>query len=210
MILGRWSLERLPRICIEDVATMEDNIKIRVNRIAITVDKKYDDVKISLYKTNDLLGTFTGDDLPDLPQFSQSGVSLKAYQAYCKDYIIELLNNDGIPGFYYEPKAEKQGVKFSPSEFKSGIKDYISDLIGDRYEFRIPMDEEIEIVEQYKDKFIKDATGRFNVKLLSEDVTFTVLGEIKSGQLCRPKKIEYNGEEYAFNITSINKIVKMS
>ena len=134
----------------------------------------------------------------------------KAYQEYCKDYIIELLNNDGIPGFYYEPKTEKQGVKFSPSEFKSGIKDYISDLIGDRYEFRIPMDEEITIVEQYKDKFIKDATGRFNVKLLSEDVTFTVLGEIKSGQLCRPKRIEYNGEEYAFNITSINKIVKMS
>ena len=91
MILGRWSLKRLPRICIKDVTTMEDNIKVRVNRIAITVDKKYDDVKISLYKTNDLLGTFTGDDLPDLPQFSQSGVSLKAYQAYCKDYIIELL-----------------------------------------------------------------------------------------------------------------------
>jgi len=188
----------------------ENNLGIRVNRIAITVDKKYDEVKISLYKTNDLLGTFTGDDLPDLPQFSQSGVSLKAYQAYCKDYIIELLNNDGIPGFYYEPKAESKGVKYSPGEFKSGIKDYVQDLIGDRYEYRIPMDEEVNIIEQYKDKFIKDATGRFNVKLLSEDLTFTVLGEIKSGQLCRPKKIEFGGKEFAFNITSVKEIIKLA
>ena len=52
MILGRWSLKRLPRICIKDVTTMEDNIKVRVrvNRIAITVDKKYDDVKAKEYE----------------------------------------------------------------------------------------------------------------------------------------------------------------
>lgn len=188
----------------------EENLGVRVNRIAVTVDKKYDDVKISLYKTNDLLGIFTGDDLTELPQFSQSGVSLKAYIAYCKDYMIELLNNDGIPGFYYEPKSEGKSVKYSPSEFKSGVSEYISDLIGERYPFKVLMDEEVEITKQYKDKYIKDATGRFNVRLVDDNILFTVLGEIKSGQLCRPKKIEYDGIEYSFNITSINKMVKMA
>ena len=60
---------------------------IRVNKIAVNVDKDYDEVKISLYRTNSLLGTLSDEDL-DIPQFSQSGVSLKAYQLYVKDYVI--------------------------------------------------------------------------------------------------------------------------
>ena len=48
---------------------------IRVNKITVSVDKKNDETKISLYKTNDLLGVLIDDDI-DLPLYSESGISL--------------------------------------------------------------------------------------------------------------------------------------
>jgi hypothetical protein len=74
----------------------------------------------------------------------------------------------------------------------------------------LPMTEEINIIEQYKDKYIKEATGVFDVSLMQYGLRFRVFGEIKSGQLCRPRTIEYNGNQMAFNITNINRIVKQS
>lgn len=182
----------------------------RVNKITVTVDKKYGDVKISLYKTNELLGTLSDYDL-ELPDFQTSGVSLKAYQSYCKDYVIELLNNDGIPGYYYEPKTEGQSVKYDPGSFKKGIIEYIDGVIGDRYEYIIPpFTERIESTERYKDGYIKNAVGEVDVRIKTYDVQFTVISEIKSGQLCRPKVIKYKDEEFSFNITSINRIIKLA
>lgn len=183
---------------------------VRVNKITVTVDKKYGNVKISLYKTNELLGTLDEYDL-DLPSFLTSGVSLKAYQSYCKDYVIELLNNDGIPGYYYEPKAEGRSIKYDSSSFKKGIIEYIDGVIGDRYEYIIPsFTERIESTERYKDGYIKNAVGEVDVKIESYNVIFTVVSEIKSGQLCRPKIIKFKGNEYSFNITSINRIIKLA
>ena len=181
---------------------------VRVNKITVTVDKKY--VKISLYKTNELLGTLDEYDL-DLPSFLTSGVSLKAYQSYCKDYVIELLNNDGIPGYYYKPKAEGRSIKYDPSSFKKGIIEYIDGVIGDRYEYIIlSFTERIESTERYKDRYIKNAVGEVDVRIKTYDVQFTVISEIKSGQLCRPKVIKYKDEEFGFNITSINRIIKLA
>lgn len=184
--------------------TMEN---IRVNKITVNVDKKYGGVKISLYKTNTLLGTLTEDDL-DLPLFTESGVSLKAYQMYCKDFVIELLNKDGIPGFYYEQKSENKSIKYSNSTFKSGVTDYIKSMLGDRYEYKVLMTERLDITERYKDGCIKNATGEFDVRLTQYDIKIVVVSEIKSGQLCRPRVIKYNGTEYSFNITNVGRIIK--
>lgn len=181
--------------------------KIRVNKISVNVDKEYDETKISLYKTNELLGTLTDEDL-DLPLYSTSGVSLKAYQMYCKDFVIELLNNDGIPGYYYEPKSESSSIKYDDSAFKKGITEYVDKLLNDRYEYKVLMTERIEVTERYKDKYIKNAVGEIDVKLLQHDIKIVVVSEIKSGQLCRPRIIKYNDVEYSFNITNVNRIVK--
>lgn len=183
--------------------------EIRINKISVTVNKKYDEVRISLYKTNDLLGILTEDDL-DLPTFSASGVSIKAYQAYCKDLVIELLNNGGIPGFYYEPKSENQSIKYDQSTFKIGVAEYISSVLDDRYEYKIPMTERIDVTERYKDGYIKDAIGEFDVKLTQYDINIVVISEIKSGQLCRPKIIKYDNAEYSFNITNVGRIIKLT
>jgi hypothetical protein len=181
---------------------------IRVNRITVNVDKKYDDVKISLYKTNELLGVLTEDDL-DLPPFSKSNVSIKAYQMYCKDLVIELLNNDGIPGYYYEPKSENQSIKYDQHGFKSGVGEYVESIIGDKYVYTMPMTERFNVIERYKDGYIKDATAEIDVRLTQYDIKIVILAEIKSGQLCRPKVMKHNNVEYSFNITNVGRIIKL-
>lgn len=178
----------------------------RVNKITVSVNTKYDETKISLYKTNELLGILTDEELA-LPSFSNSGVSLKSYQAYCKDYVIELLNNDGIVGYYYEPKADNS-IKHNTASFKLGVKEYIDAVIKGKYEYSMPMSEKIDIIDRYKDGYIKNAVGEFDIILDQFDVRITVLSEIKSGQLCRPKTILYNNIDYGFNITNIGRIIR--
>lgn len=180
----------------------------RVNKITVSVDRKYNEVRISLYKTNDLLGTLTNEDL-NLPSFSESGVSLKAYQTYCKDFVIELLNNNGIPGYYYEPKSENQSIKYDVSKFKSGVNEYIESIIGDKYAYTILMTERIDVTEKYKDNYIKNAVAEFDIKLTQYDIKIVVLAEIKSGQLCRPRIIRHGNTEYSFNITNIGRIIRL-
>lgn len=185
-----------------------EEAKIRVNRITVNINK-YGETTISLYKTNNLLGILTEDDL-DIPPVDVSGVSPKAYQMYCKDFVIELLNNDGIPGYYYEPKMANQSIKYDNSTFKSGVKDYINSLLEDRYEYNILMTERIDVTERYKDMYIKNAVGEFDVRLTQYDIKITVISEIKSGQLCRPKVMKYDDTEYTFNITNVGRIIKLT
>lgn len=180
---------------------------IRVNKITVNVDKDYDEVKISLYCTNSLLGILSDEDL-DIPQFSQSGVSLKAYQLYVKDYVIELMNNGGIPGYYYEQKSEGQSIKYDASSFKKGVGEYVQSIIGDKYEYTLPMTERINITDRYKDMHINNATAEIDVRLTQFDIKFTVFAEIKSGQLCRPRVIKFGDKEYSFNVTNIGRIIK--
>ena len=180
---------------------------IRVNKITVNVDKDYDEVKISLYHTNNLLGTLSDEDL-DIPQFSQCGVSLKAYQLYIKDYIIELMDNGGIPGYYYEQKSDGQSIKYNASSFKNGVGEYIQSIIDDKYEYTLPMTERINITDRYKDMYINNATAEIDVRLTQFDVKFTVFAEIKSGQLCRPRVIKFGDKEYSFNVTNVGRIIK--
>ena len=185
---------------------MCEDSKIRVNKITVNVNKRFDETKISLYKTNEFLGTL--DDIDIIPQFSTSGVSLKAYQEYCRDFVIEMLNNDVIPGYYYEPKSENQSVKYDTSEFKKGVLGYIESILGDKYEYQVLLTEEIDIIDRYSDGCIKNATGEFDVKLLQFDIIITIISDIKSGHLCRPRIFRYDDMEYSFNITNVGRIIR--
>lgn len=183
---------------------MED---IKVNKITVNVDKKQDSTIISLYKTNQLLGTIDVDDL-DIDSFQKSGVSLKAYQAYCKDIIINLIDNGGVQGFRYEPKEEYESVKYDVSAMRNKCSEYIANIFGDKYEHKMNFDDvELEI-EKYKDMYIKNAIVKFGVSIIDYGINIYVQMEIKSGQACRPKVFEHNGSQYQFNITSINHIIK--
>ena len=181
--------------------------KCRVNRIAVHVDKQNDDTVISLYKTNTLLGIINADDL-EIESFQKSGVSMKAYQAYCKDIIINLLDNDGIEGYYYDPKEERDGVKYDVNAFTSACMDYVDNIIGDNYNWKRTHNDDVPQLEQYNDKYIKNARGLFEIIIDGYDIRIQVVAEIKSGQMCRPKTFIYNDIEYPFNITNINRIIK--
>jgi hypothetical protein len=182
---------------------------VRVNKITVNVDIKDDYTTISLYRTNKLLGSLQEDEL-GIESFGKSGVSLKAYQMYCRDIVINLLDNGGIKGYYYEPKSESESVKYGMGQFRSACSDYISDILGDGYEFTMTQNDIEHEIEQYSDKYIKDARVDFEVLLRQYNIRFKVCAEIKSGQMCRPKTFIYNNNEYNLNITNINKVVKQS
>lgn len=181
--------------------------KCRVNRITVNINKSSDDTIISLYKTNTLLGTINSDDL-EIESFSKSGVSAKAYQAYCKDIVINLLDNGGIEGYYYDPKEERAGVKYGMSEFASACMEYVSSIIGDNYDWKRTHNDETLEIEQYGDGYIKNAKGLFEISINGYELRLGILAEIKSGQMCRPRTFTYDDKEYTLNITNINRIVK--
>lgn len=181
--------------------------KCRVNRITVNIDKRTDDTVISLYKTNTLLGTINADEL-EIESFQRSGVSAKAYQAYCKDIIINLLDNDGIEGYYYDPKEERAGVKYGTSEFMSACADYIDNVIDNNHDWKRTHNDEILQIEQYNDGYIKNAKCAVEISITGYDARLRVIGEIKSGQMCRPRVFTYKDTEYTFNITNINRIIK--
>lgn len=183
-----------------------DNIK--VNKISVDIDRKEDNTTVSLYRTNKLLGVFSTDDL-DIDSFSESGVSAKAYQAYVKDVVINLIDNDGIQGYYYEPKQESDSVKYDNSTFLAKAKEYVQNIIGDKYEFILMSTQDIE-TERYNNGYIKNASAKFKLMLKDYGISILLCCNIKSGQMCRPKLMIYNEEEYSFNITSINRIVKLN
>lgn len=184
-----------------------DNMeKCRVNRITVNIDKDSDDTVISLYKTNTLLGTINADDL-DIDSFKKSGVSAKAYQAYCKDIVINLLDNDGIAGYYYDPKEERDSMKYDISAFGSACMEYVSNIFGDKYNHKRTFNDEMQDMEQYNDKFIKNAKGLFEI-LIDDEVKVKIVAEIKSGQMCRPRVFIYKDTEHTLNITNINRIMK--
>lgn len=182
---------------------------VRVNKITVNVDSKNNETSISLYRTNKLLGTVTEDEL-HIMTYTESGVSVKAYQMYCRDIVINLLDNGGIPGYYYEPKSESVSVKYSMSEFREKCKEYVGNIIGELYEFTMTYDDIQHSIEQYKDKYIKNARVDFGISLMQYNIRLKICAEIKSGQMCRPRTFIHNGVEYNFNITNINRVIKMN
>lgn len=177
---------------------------IKVNHISVNVDK--DKTKISLYKTNKLVGFFYGEDI-GMGELSEYDVSLKAYQNYIRDLVINLLDNGGIDGYYYEQKADASIVKYNGETFIKKMQEYINDIIGKKYQFMLFKDYNME-TEMYKDGYIKNAIAKMRLILKNENIEMKIVCIIRSGQACRPKTIEFKGEEYPFNITAVNKLVK--
>jgi hypothetical protein len=185
----------------------DDMEKLRVNRITVNIDKQNDDTVISLYKTNTLLGTINADDL-EIDSFKRSGVSAKAYQLYCRDIVINLLDNGGIDGYYYDPKDEREGVKYDATSFATACMGYVENVLGDNYNWKRTYNDEVSSMEQYSDNYIKNAKGLFEIRIEGYEVSLQIVAEIKSGQMCRPRAFMHNGNEYTFNITNINRLMK--
>lgn len=177
---------------------------IRVNKISVKADKY--DTTISLYKTNQLVGYLYADDVGVDP-ISKYNISLKAYQTYIRDLVINLLDNGGIPGYYYEPKQESAGVKYDVQSFLQKTTEYVKSVIGDNYNFILNQDFDMER-ENYKNGGINNATAKFTLILNDENIRMKLVGQIRSGQWCRPRTIIYKDQELSFNITNINKIVR--
>lgn len=185
---------------------MED---IKINKISVDIDKKNDETTVSLYKTNKLIGIFTTDDL-DIDSFAESGVSVKAYQLYVRDVVINLIDNGGLPGYYYEPKQDIDGIKYDNNTFLAKANEYVKNVIHDKYDFVLLQDPNME-AERYNNGYIKNASAKFKLILRSNNnISILLLCNIKSGQMCRPKIMIYDDVEYSFNITTINKIVKLN
>lgn len=183
--------------------------KTRISKISVNIDQDEDVATISLYKTNQAMGTFTHDKL-GIVSPGDSGVSMKAYQLYCKDVAIQMLNNNGIDGLYYEPKDETvDHAIYDFTEFKRLTLEFVSKILGDM-EFKPTFNETTNLFEQSKSKSIKNASADFEIALIDANMKIKIRGEIKSGQICKPKIMIYGEEEIQFNITNVKKLIRQS
>ncbi len=195
----------------------------KVNKIT---DSIYDNSAIiSLYRTNTKLGEVTNNDI-GVPDFKSSGIPNKTiYTKYCKDTIINILQNGGVSGFYYEErKSDKsENIKYDISTFVSASKNLLINMLdkmveGRNIEYSVISniitfssdDTHINIIEKYKDSNIKYGVVDFDIKFKrnNKEVTTMVKCEIRSGQLCKPKEIIYRGDILKFNITSVVRLLR--
>lgn len=193
---------------------------IRVNKVTVYVSNTYDQSIITLYKTNTKLAEITNRQL-DIPDFHKANVDRNTYQQYCKDVVINLLENNGIEGFYWEAKQDNndgQARKFSSSTFRAEaisrlitIMDMIVEDTDMTYEIHRFKNDEVEIRERYKDMSIKYGSTliMMTVSKLTKSETVEIIVELKSGQMCKPKTFKMSdGSINQLNVTTLNRILK--
>lgn len=191
----------------------------RVNRVAVLLNG--DGAIVSLYRTNTKLGEVTNVDLA-IPDFKQSNMPNKmVYMNYCRDFMINLLENGGVEGYYYEAKqtVEDDGKpkKYDKSTFTSAsyhmlaktLDSMLSSSTHIKYEV-MHHDTQVEVTEKYKDNYVKYAKAVYSVSIESGDKCEVILipVDMKSGQMCKPKTIVYDGIERSLNVTTINNILR--
>lgn len=190
----------------------------RVNRVAVLLNG--DGAIVSLYRTNTKLGEVTNTDL-GIPDFKQSNMPNKmVYMNYCRDFMINLLENGGVEGYYYEAKQtiddDGKPKKYDKGTFESGAHNLLvrtlDGILGNshiKYEI-MKYDTQVEVTEKYKDNYVKYAKADFNVSLEagSKCEVIIVPVHMKSGQMCKPKSIVYDGIERSLNMTTINNIMR--
>lgn len=191
----------------------------RVNRVAVLLNG--DGAIVSLYRTNTKLGEVTNEDLA-IPNFKQSNMPNKmVYMNYCRDFMINLLENGGVEGYYYEAKqtVEDDGKpkKYDKGTFESGAYDMLTKTLDSilsnnaniKYEI-MRFDTQVEVTEKYKDNYVKYAKADFSVSLEagSKCEVIIVPVHMKSGQMCKPKTIIFDGIERSLNMTTINNIMR--
>lgn len=191
----------------------------RVNRVAVLLNG--DGAIVSLYRTNTKLGEVSNTDL-GIPNFKQSSMPNKmVYMNYCRDFMINLLENGGVEGYYYEAKQttddDGKPKKYDKGTFESGAHDMLAKTLDSilggntsiKYEI-MKYDTQVEVTEKYKDNYVKYAKADFSVSLEagSKCEVIIVPVHMKSGQMCKPKTIVYDGIERSFNMTTINNIMR--
>jgi hypothetical protein len=191
----------------------------RVNRVAVLLSG--DGAIVSLYRTNTKLGEVSNKDLA-IPDFKQSNMPNKmVYMNYCRDFMINLLENGGVEGYYYEAKqtVEDDGKpkKYDKSTFESGAYNILAKTMDSilnssahiKYEI-MRYDTQVEVTEKYKDNYVKYAKADFSVSLEagSKCEVIIVPVHMKSGQMCKPKMLIHDGIERSLNMTIINNILR--
>ena len=196
---------------------MED--KIRVNRVAVQICG--DVGVISLCKNNAKLAEFTNIDV-GIPDFYNSKIPNKAlYQTYCRNTTINLLQNNGIDGYFYDekkstPDTEQSYCKHGVGSFHSVSIKMVEDLMhkvfdGTDISYTISRNDDVidiaNIAEKYKDGNIKYATMNIGVTF-NKQYNINVVCMIKSGQVCKPKTIIFNEEEHPITNNLLRKIAR--
>lgn len=191
----------------------------RVNRVAVLLQG--DGVIVSLYKTNTKLGEVTNVDLA-IPNFKESNMPNKmVYMNYCRDFMINLLENGGVDGFYYEAKQTVEGdgkpKKYDKALFQGEALNVLTKTMDNimascphiKYEV-MKHDTQIEVTEKYKDNYVKYAKADFSISLENGDKCEVIIVPVhmKSGQMCKPKTIIHDGIERSLNVTTINSILR--
>lgn len=191
----------------------------RVNRVAVLLNG--DGVIVSLYRTNTKLGEVTNEDLA-IPNFKQSNMPNKmVYMNYCRDFMINLLENGGVEGYYYEAKQTVDDggkpKKYDKGTFESGAYDMLTKTLDSilsnnasiKYDI-MKYDTQVEVTEKYKDNYVKYAKADFSVSLEAGSKCEVIIVPVymKSGQMCKPKNIIYDGIERSLNMTTINNIMR--
>lgn len=191
----------------------------RVNRVAVLLNG--DGAIISLYRTNTKLGEVSNLDLA-IPNFKESNMPNKmVYMNYCRDFMINLLENGGVEGYYYEAKqtVEDNGKpkKYDKSTFEGGAYDTLVKALDNilnscthiKYEI-MRHDTQIEVTEKYKDNYVKYAKADFSVSIESGSRCEVIIIPVymRSGQMCKPKIVIHDGIERSLNMTTINSIMR--
>lgn len=191
----------------------------RVNRVAVLLNG--DGAIVSLYRTNTKLGEVTNEDLA-IPNFKESNMPNKmVYMNYCRDFMINLLENGGVEGYYYEAKqtVEDDGKpkKYDKSTFTSASRDMLvktlDSILGSSSHIKYGImhhDTQVEVIEKYKDNYVKYAKADYSVSVESGEKCEVMIIPVhmKSGQMCKPKVVIYDGIERSLNMTTINNILR--
>lgn len=206
---------------------VDDNtIKQKVNKVTATINQDTGDTTITLYNNNQRIGSVSNFDI-EVPIYEDCGIPNKSkYLSYCKDVIINLLQNGGVEGFYYEYKHVDDANNGKPSKFdkslfitrsRAMINELLDDMLYERQEYTYRVSDNnkydgsnAEITQKYKDGYVKYGNADYTVTVThgGEDKVFTVSSYIKSGQLCKPKIMVYDENEVGFNVTNITKMFK--
>lgn len=188
----------------------------RVSRISVQIGTEIgESTLITLYRNNTKLAEISNRELC-IPDFGDSDADRNKYQSYCKDVVINLLDNDGIAGYYYKPKEEINDGEihtYTSSTFVAEASKYIDEILsalleGTDIEFDInKYNDNTTIGERYKNGGIKYGNTIIGAHIDTHQIEVPV--EIKSGQMCKPKEFMCGGIKYQLNITSINRMLRV-
>lgn len=192
-------------------------MQVRVNKISVNVG---DVTEITLYNNNKKLVMIINKDI-GVPDYSVANnivdMTKPMYAQYCRDVVINLLKNGGIEGFYYEHKQKSDTdrvSKFDSSTFIGAAIKIVNDTISNMVDGTVInmeshwVHDSTNVTSRYKNGYISYADLKIDVILTKGDtkIKLVIPVEIKSGQLCKPKKMFIGDKFINLNTTNILKL----